>query len=229
MPGTTIIPRKDSLFNSYINNTADYLAAGGPPTNGTRLGLVVAEVAGWGTFRTNWNTQFGLYTNLNTRTKTITNTKNQIKKDFITFATPLLERMATSAAITLADRNTLNLKVRDTVPSARTAITTAPTVKGKSMEGANVSLECRVVSDSTRTSRHPDADAVEVRYNVGTTAPANPAACTRSHTNKKSRFTIETDIADAGKKFYAFVRWVNLSDASKNGPWSVLVVVTVTE
>jgi len=229
MPGTTIIPRKDSLFDSYINNTADYLPAGGPPTNGARLGLTALEITDWDGFRTRWNTEYGLYTDLNTRTKTIKDNKNQIKKDFITFATPLLERMRTSTALTTSDRNTLNLKERDTVPSARPAITTAPTVKGKPREGANVALECRVTSDSTRTSRHPDADAAEVRYNVGTTAPANPAACTRSHTNKKARFSIETDIADAGKKFYAFVRWVNLSDASKNGPWSALVTVTVTE
>jgi len=225
----TRIPRKDSEFNSYINTTAPYLAAGVPTTNGVRLGLTALEVTAWGTRKTDWNTNYALYTNPDTRTKTITGNKENLKKSFITFASPLLDRMAASTALTLADRNTLNLKERDTVPSARPSITTAPTVKAKAGEGATIGFECRVASDSSRTSRHPDADGVEVRYNVGTTAPANPAACTRSHTNKKARFSIELDIADAGKKFYGFVRWVNLSDSSKNGPWSLMVSVTITE
>jgi hypothetical protein len=227
--GDYIIARKDSLFNSYINNTADYLAAGAPATNGVRLGLTPTEVTAWDTRRDSWNTNYALYTDDNTRTKTITDTKNNQKDDFIDFATPLLNRMATSAAITLADRNTLNLKERDTVSTARPAITTAPTVKAKAAAGATINFECRVESDSSRTSRHPDSDAAEVRYIVGTTPPANPAACTRSHISAKARFTLELDIADAGKKLYAFVRWVNLSDASKNGPWSAMVVVTITE
>ncbi|MBK5284038.1 MAG: hypothetical protein JJE25_01425 [Bacteroidia bacterium] len=137
--------------------------------------------------------------------------------------------MRASKNLTLADRNTLNLKERDTVPTARPAITTEPTVKAKPKAGANVLLECRVESDSSRTSRHPDADGEEVRYIIGTTAPANPAACTNSLVRKKARISIELDIADAGKKFYGFVRWVNLSEPSKNGPWSALVTVTITE
>ena len=79
--GKTIIARKDSLFDTYINNTADYLAAGGPPSNGARLGLTALEITGWDGFRDNWNTQYGLYTDLNTRTKTIKDNKNNIKKD----------------------------------------------------------------------------------------------------------------------------------------------------
>ena len=61
MPGTTRIPRKDSEFDSYINNTADYLAAGTPTTNGVRLGLSPVEVTSWGNQKTSWNTNYALY------------------------------------------------------------------------------------------------------------------------------------------------------------------------
>jgi hypothetical protein len=223
------ISRVDAIFNSYINNTSAYLSTGGPPTNGVRLGLTAGEVTDWATFRGDWNSSYASYTNPDTNTKTIKDTKNAIKRNFITFASPLLDRMATSTAITLADRNTLNIKERDTTPSARPAIGTEPSVKGKSKPGANILLECRVESDSSRTSRHPDSDGAEVCFIVGTAPPRNPAECTRRQVSKKARITLELDIADAGKKFFGYVRWVNLSEPSKNGPWSQLVTLTITE
>lgn len=45
MAGATRIPRADSKFSAYINNTADYLLEG-TPVNGERLGLSADEITG---------------------------------------------------------------------------------------------------------------------------------------------------------------------------------------
>ena len=239
------IPRADGPFHSFINTSADYLAEGAP-TNAIRLGLLPPELAEWDSRRDNWNLIYAKHGDESKRTKTITAEKDDQKKAFMLFATPLLKGMALKPALTNDDRGALNLPERD-APTDRVKITTAPLAKIIPMEGGELSIRVRTTSDNNRASRHPDADHVEMRYAlVDATAASsgssggsgsNPSTgsgnqnsiptkamdCIFTESSKKAVFTVELGQENSGKRIYAFFRWVNTSKRSDSGPWSTAV------
>ncbi|MBK5285214.1 MAG: hypothetical protein JJE25_07400 [Bacteroidia bacterium] len=220
------IPRKDSVFDSYIGNTTTHLLEG-TPQNGIRLGLTADEINSWNDFATGWKDAYPLYTNLSTRTRTIKDEKNRIKKEFKTFATPLLMRMRANAALTVSDRNALNLPVRSDTYTHRGKIGSAPFASTLSGAGSRIKIRTRVEGDASRASRHPLADAIEMRWQVGGAAPANPDACPGTVFSKRALFTFEAGIENDGKKFWCFCRYVNLSNPANNGPWGARLAATV--
>ena len=109
----------------------------------------------------------------------------------------------------------------------RPQIEDAPFAGMDAQPGSRIEFTCRTLSDASRPSMHPDADVVEVRYIVATTAPATVNDCTQKEISTKSKFTIELNAADAGKKIYAFVRWRNNSEPEKSGPYGDMLTTTV--
>ncbi len=121
----------------------------------------------------------------------------------------------------------LGLTVPDTKRTSRAKIETRPLVKAEMKGGALLKLQFRVEGDSTRTSMHPDADVVELKYRIGGTEPASPAETNQTDTFSKARYHMQLDMADAGKFFYGFARWKNNTDNSKSGPWSLLIMIMI--
>jgi hypothetical protein len=126
-------------------------------------------------------------------------------------------------------------------PGTRPAITSAPVLGLKATQGSRVQVENRVESDQTRPSIHQDSDGVEVRYSIapasgGTTpttpgSPSTPTPATAAYTfkfSKKAKLTLQLAETDAGKVITMHSRWVNLTDETKNGPWSLPATVMVT-
>jgi hypothetical protein len=190
------IPVTDSAFDQFIQNTDTYNLDGAPITNGERLGLAPAEIGSWTGYRNQWAAIYPQYTNVNTRTKTIKDQKNELKATFMEFAMPLLDRIAASPAITGADRNVYNLPVPDRNPTARGAILETPYVNLKPLGGGMIQVRTRTEADASRASRHPLADAVEVRYKLvaaglgtgggfPTPEPGNPNQAGQEHAGKK--------------------------------------------
>jgi hypothetical protein len=250
---STRIPENISEFNSYINATDDYQKAldpsGIPPgaTNASRLGLVSGESTGWTEKRDYWHdTLYPAYNNPITSSSTV---KQQVKlfmKDFRTFGNPLLNRMAASGAATSDDEAVFRfVAVRDTVPTERGKIDDIPFGKLIPMGGGEFKIKVRTTSDSTRSSRHPLSDGVEVRWAVvaptseaatgaGTgadpapTGPGSAAAapptvssdCPNTIMSPKAIFVLATGEASKNKNLYCFFRWVNQSKPANNGQWS---------
>jgi len=131
-------------------------------------------------------------------------------------------------AITIEKKLELEITVPDTEPSSRKAIETSPFVKLFASAGARIKAECRVDNDSSRASMHPDADEVEVAYEIGTD-PAGWEKCTKKITSSKARFFIPFASEDIGKKVYFFFRWKNKTDESKSGPFTAKMQITVTD
>lgn len=156
-------PRQDGPFNDYINTTANVLADG-TPTGADRLGLTPVQAAAWEQYRTDWNTQYGLYTNKATRTSAVTSQKNNLRKAFTAFASPLLTAMSVHPALTAADRLAFNLPEPDRTPTARGKINDIPVLKLSPLGGGSIKGMVRTSSDASRASRHPLADLIEVRY-----------------------------------------------------------------
>jgi len=251
---STRIPRTDDPFNSYINSTANALAAGSP-SGADRLGLTTEQATQWENLRKDWNKEYEFYVDESTRTKTVTYAKNQIRKDFIAFASPLLTAFSVHPNLTGADRLTFKLPEPDRTPTARGKITDNAYPIINPVLGGSIDFKVRTSEDATRASRHPLADAIEVRYallpntmasspapqdptapaptpvptagsearaSVGQAIPESALNCLFVFTSKKAIFRIDLGPEHSGKRFYAFVRWVNHSNPANSGNWGLM-------
>ena len=243
------INKKDSAFDQYLRNTTTALEGPLPPNPPPpipawqRLLLTAAEFAQWLSFRDQWVVVYPKYTDKAQRTQSIINQKNTLKTNFIAFAEPLLNRISGSNALTADERITFNLKERDRSPSSRPVIDTSPSVLLRAKEGRRVQIECRVIADSNRPSKHISCDVIEYRYKVvapvtipdpGMPAPPTPpmpgtpaAAQQVLGETGKARFILQLAQGDAGKEFTIECRWKNSKESQKSGPWSAAVSVMV--
>lgn len=243
----TRISRNDSTFDQYLRNTTTALEGDltNPPPipHWQRLLLSPAEFAEWLSFRNQWIVVYPKYTDKAQRTQSIKNQKNTLKKNFIVFAEPLLNRISGSNAMTADERITFNLKVPDRTPTSRPLIETSPSVLLRAKEGRRIQVECRVIADSTRPSKHVECDVVEYRYRVAApvtapdpTMPSPPAPPTPGSPaaaqqvigeTGKAKFILQLAQNDAGKEFTIESRWKNSKESQKSGPWSAAVSVMV--
>lgn len=230
------IPTSLSGFDEYIRRAVPYIQAGAPIKNGLRLGLIATELTDAQAYLTQWWTGipaspgiYELHSNPDTKTQTTRNMVVTLMDDFTAFFSPLLTRMGTSPEITETDRSTLSLPAPDRIATPRGVIDAEPTVKVNSMPSARMQIRVTTDADASRASLHPLADAIEMRYQVGGTQPANAPACAGVMVSKKSIFNFDAGIDNEGKKFFGFVRYVNLTDPAKNGPWSSIHTGTVQE
>jgi len=229
------IPRSLAKFDIYIRRVSPFLSTVvGVITNGERLGLTVAQNNIVKGFHDQWYTgipatpgAYELHSNPDTKTKTTRNNVLNIIKNFTPVFRPMLTLMSVSPNLTESDRQVLNIPAPDTTPTSRGLIEDEPTVNLKSMAGGRIKVRTRISVDASRASKHPLADAIEMRYQVGGAQPANAAACSNVTQSKKALFTFEAGSENSEKKFYCFCRYVNLSNPENNGPWGTIQVVTV--
>lgn len=219
----TRVPDDNAGFDTYINTSTDHLLLGTTPVNWDRLLLTNAEMDDWSDYRDAWNVLYGQWGNPNTRTKTVTDDKNDLKKNFRTFTKPLLNRMSGASGITNADREALHIPVPDPNPTESPAIEVAPVVSLTAKQGGFMQIVCTVEEDSSRASMHPDADAIEVKIKIGPadgTAPATPDDCVLQLLSTKAKFNYEAGTVNAAKRIWIFCRYRNLKNSANNGPWS---------
>jgi len=122
----------------------------------------------------------------------------------------------------------LGLTVPDTEPTDKPQIEDRPLVNAEMKGGALLKLQFEISEDSTRPSMHPSAHALELKYQIGGTEPVNADATNQSATFTQSRHNLQLDVADAGQFFYGFARWINTSQLSKSGPYSVMIKIIIS-
>jgi hypothetical protein len=220
---TTLFPTRDSDFNSKVQIIVPYLN-----THKVRLLISAQNITDINALKTIWDDIFPKSQDPAQRTTSVTDDKNTARADIEDLLRSIYDDIPASVLNT-DDRNTLNLHERDTNPSPRPAINTSPVAKLSSGPGARMEIICRVETDSSRASIHPDADGVEVAYIVAATPPASPAACNKIILSTKAKFSVQTDIAEAGKKMFAYMRWKNNSSDDKSGPWTSVLSATVAD
>ena len=214
-------PTKDADFNDYLSIVVPYLV-----TEAARLGVSAGNIATLTADHITWTALYPDSQNPNKATATITSDKNDLRGSLEDTLRDIYEDIPNSV-LTSDDRSTLNLPERDTVPTPRAKINDIPFAGVTPTGGGIIKNRVRKTSDASRASRHELADGVEVKYRIGGTQPATAAECENSLVSKKAMFNLDADQANATKRIYLFYRWVNLSDQSKNGPWSNLVQTVV--
>lgn len=235
------VPKKDSDFNQYIHNTDEALQIAGPPTGAARLGLTTDEADEWHDYRQQWDDLYLLYGNPDTRTKTITENKNNLKADFADFARPLLKRIEGSPNLTTSDRSTFNLPAPDTTPTARGPILEKPDGNFKGIGGAKLQVRAKRSTDANRASMHPLADAAEIKYLIienraEPTPPVptppgsefDPDTFPHSLISSKALFVLNFTAAQQGKRIVAALRWLNLTNPANNSGWSDLFTTIIS-
>lgn len=226
------IPLNNEKFNQYINSTTQYLlkADATHGTNWQRLNLLADEMQQWEEFCNRWNDKWdGIITD---KAKGIRNSvsiaeKNKIRANFTAWVTDpamnKLNRIGSSPYVNNRDRAIFNITLRKTGRSKRPAITEAPFVSMQVSGGSIALITCREQHDSDRSSMHPNADIIEMRYcytEPKGKPPKSISDCPLTELSKKAIFRFEAGMRNAGMRLYAYFRWRNNTQPGKSGPWS---------
>jgi len=124
----------------------------------------------------------------------------------------------------------LGLTIRDVKPSPSKPITDVPLVGLKGLGGGDIEVRCRVTTDKTMSSMHPDANVVDYRYvtvESGDVPPSDPEDCPKADSQPKAKFVLKAGAKNAGKRFYGFFRWLNNRRPRQEGPWSNAITVVI--
>lgn len=233
----TRVPEKDSLLDIYIRDTTARLEAG-TPTGAVRLGLTTAQAAQWIAYRDAWVILYPKFTAKASRTTDITKDKNQLKKDFRTFAKLPLKRIEISENLTNADRVTFNIPVPDTTNTERGPIIDIPFAQLKGVGGGILEVHARREHDASRSSMHLLADAIEFKYSIIDKGfkpsgsgdsdtggePPKPKDMTTSVISTSAFWRINLGEDAQGKRIIGFLRWLNLTNPAHNGGWSEMLM-----
>ncbi len=227
-----LIPQTLPGFDVYIRKAIIYLMEvepPGPDERFKRLGITQLEMDKAKGYRDEWWTgnpaakgAYELHTNEDTKTKSTRKTVTRIMNEFTPFFSNLLRRMST-LTYTVTDKSTLNIPERDTIISARTKINDAPDATVTQKGGGIMRMRVRVNGDGDRSSMHPMADAIEVKYFIGDNPPADPDLMTKQVISTSALFNVDAGSTNKGKNFTAYCRYVNISNPENNGPWSNIV------
>ncbi len=234
MTTTRRIPTGLPAFSIYLEKILDYLLAGAPTTNAARLGVEDEEVQFISGIRDEWDLLFPLYIDKRgTRTLLITEQLNVLVKRFSDYnrARRILDRIAASANVTVADLTIFNIKGGPLAKQTRTKLTiplaalVIPDIK--QMGGGMLSIKCYNNLDTSR-GLIEDADSVECRYLIGDLLPESAnAEELKSFFSTKANFKLLLGAETGGKKVHIFFRWYNGKYPALAGPWSQLYTVFV--
>lgn len=216
-----IFPTKDAEFHTYINNAIPYMNV-----HRTRLQISPGNNSAQLAKLAEWNVLFPKTQDKTLRTTALTEEKNNLRDEIEDLMRSVFADIPESV-LTDADRNTLNLKKRDPIPTAREKITTTPYPRMFPLKGGQVKITARVESDATRSSMHPEADSIEMRYTIGDTAPGSAGETTDKKVYKGAVNIFDFGQENATKRLYAFFRWKNESNESNSGPWSDMVQTVI--
>ena len=172
---------------------------------------------------------YDLWSNEDNRNNTIIENHKREHKIYVTIIREFVaENLRNNGNVDTGNLAALGLTVPDTEPTPKPQIEDRPLVSAEMKGGALLKMQFEISEDSTRPSMHPDAHALELKYQIGGTEPVNADATNQSATFTKSRHNLQLDTADAGQFFYGFARWINTSDPSKSGPYSVMIKIIIS-
>lgn len=228
MPDRSRIPRAVKLFNPYLINTSNYMQAD-DPTNAARLGLLPAEVAKWSALLAEWSPLYFKYSDVKgKRTTAIKDQLLELLANCVSFdqKNHLLDRIAASPNVTIADMETFNIKrgilqkTTRTIP--KTCITEPVSVFIQTIGGGSFTVKCRS-SKVGRAAIFTGADSVQFAYQVGDTAPTSAEAYGLIYNiSTKAGFILALDPGDSEKHLYIWFRWYHTKYPKLAGPWSRL-------
>ena len=222
------IPRTITPFNLYLLLTTTYLQAG-IPTNAERLGISSEEAAGWTALFTQWEPLYAKYADKkNSRTTAIKDQLLVIINECVKLdqTKHLLDRIAASANVTIADMETFNIK-KGVLGKPSPTVATAPITKQViaaliPLGGCSFTIKCRHISGQ-QPAIIKGANCVQYHYLVGKTAPTSTKdKMLDKDLSTKASFILKLETDSAGQYLYIYFRWYNTKHPKLAGPWNAL-------
>jgi hypothetical protein len=220
------IPLKDDDFFNWQGNFVNLVV-----TNAPGWGIPAPDAAALVARRASFEPLYTTAQNKTTRTRADVlahrQSRDLYEKEIRAFAKSYL---MFNPLVTDEDRIDMGLTVRDTEPSPGSPITDVPIVGLKGLGGGDIEVRCRVTTDQTRASMHPDANVVDYRYiavESGDVPPSDPEDCPKADSQPKAKFVLRAGAKNAGKRFYGFFRWLNNRRPRQEGPWSNAQTVVI--
>ncbi len=233
MTVATRIPRGIDDCSQYLISTNKYLDSG-TPNNADRLGILPEETVKWKGLTNRYQPLYLLYSDKkNSRTTAI---KDQLLSiiDEVTDldqTSHLLDRIAASPNVTIADMETFNIKKGVLQKTTRSVATTPLTNRVAAaihpLGGGSVTIKCRNLS-SERAGIDEGANCVQYAFKVGETAPVSAdAENMRREISTKASFILALGSATSAQNLYIYFRWYNTKHPDLAGPWSALMTTLI--
>ena len=233
MTVTPRIPRGIDDCSQYLVSTNNYLDSGSP-NNAERLGILPEETVKWSGFTNRYLPLYLLYSDKkNSRTTAIKNQLLSIIDEVANFdqRCHLLDRIAASPNVTIADMSTFNIKKgvlqKTTRSVATTPLTNQVAASIQPLGGGSVNIKCRNLS-SERAAIDEGANCVQYAFKVGDTAPVSAdAENLRREISTKAFFVLALGPGSSAKNLYIYFRWYNTKHPELAGPWSALMTTLI--
>ena len=217
MPNSKPFPSKEADLNLYFQAAVPYLN-----TNATRLGVSTTNQTAITAQLAEWNTVFPASQNSNTRTKSIVDNKDIVKENLITTLRSIYADIPASA-LTVEDRNTLNIAERSTTRTPAPLPSTKPIAQVDTSKRLEHTIS---FTDEDGSVAKPDGvRGCQIWYKIGEPA-TDPKELSYMATDTASPYNYQFAGEFAGKNVYYWLRWENTR--GETGPWSDVVMATVT-
>ena len=221
------IPRRIVGFHHYFGTSYSYLIAGSP-TAAARLQLLPADTTFMLSILTAWNPLMAKYADKgNGRTQAVIEQLNALIEKFVNYdrTTGLLNRIANSPTVSIADLDVFNIKdsyIRQrTRTVSHTVIADTIVASVTPLGGGQLAFKCR--SHATgRATMCEGANSVQFCYVIGTAPEAPGLEGQNKEISTKASFTFVLDPSYAGKQIYVYFRWYNTKYPHLAGPWSTM-------
>jgi hypothetical protein len=224
MSGKTVVPTSINAFNTYVLLVLLYLT-----DNASRLliaPIYITDLNGFVTdATTGWTHWFNLHASPSTNNGPNT-TNLHVSETKITKHLQLIYGDIPRSLMNADDYANLHIAPPVTSRPKRTAIINIPFGKVYSIGGAIVHFIVRTDTHAHRAAMDPLADAIEVSgmlIAADAPLPTDNSKCDLHFMSKEALFNHAFTPADAGKRFVCFLRYVNLTDETKDGGWSGVI------
>lgn len=217
MPNLGPFPSKEADLNLYVQAAVPYLVI-----NKVRLLVSSPNETAATDQLAIWNEIYPVSQNSNTRTKSIVENKDHAKEAIIVTLRTIYADIPASA-LTVEDRNTLNLQERST---SRTPVA-VPSTKPIGQVDTSRRLEHTIsfTNEDGSAAKPIGVRGCQIWYKIGEIA-IDPSELTYMATDTASPYIHQFNGDNAGKNVYYWLRWENTR--GELGPWSDVVMATIT-
>jgi hypothetical protein len=231
------IPTTLSSYNDWQASLVETVT-----TNEVPWGLDAGQLA---TLQTNSATYKPLYAAIKhteTRTPQQVYAHDTYKKTYTKFLRGYVQGQLVNNILIPADNLVaMGLNPHLYIRAARPTITSYPAIALSTQGGGKIRFRC-TVPDSDSKGRHSDSNGIELFYvTESASKTVNPVDPTPSEKvaeqeqeflasifSPRANFVHGFGLSQVGKVLRVYGRWVNLSDASKNGPFSGIGSIVIS-
>jgi hypothetical protein len=219
MPKNGPFPSKEADLDNYFQTAQPYLVA-----NAARLGISADNINVLTSNFNAWNTAFPPSQNPDTRTKSVTDSKNIANQNMQNTLRAIYADIPESA-LTVQDRNTLNLPERSKSHTPSPVPDTKPIAKVDTSKHLEHTIAFTDEATPASTAKPDGVRGCQIWMKIGSPA-ADVSELQYVATDTNSPYVNHFTVANAGKPVYYWLRWENTR--GETGPWSDQVMATIT-